>query len=83
MHWAPMVAVSISASTEGALAVDGKYAKKPGCPQCVMPGRIDRPKSAISWSVVLPSAGGDSGNILRMSPGFTSGVTGSRSMPAM
>jgi len=30
IHWAPMVAVSISARIEGGLVLAGKYARNPG-----------------------------------------------------
>lgn len=46
-------------------AFAGKYAKKPGCCQCVIPGRITRSRSASTASNGSPRSGGDSGSPAR------------------
>src|SRR5918994_5616610 len=77
MHWAPSVAVSISARTEGGLLFPGKYANHPGWFQWVIPGRTSWTKSTNNVSNGSPSAGGAEGNFRKTSHGRTSGVTGS------
>jgi hypothetical protein len=57
MHWAPRVAVSISARREAGELLAGKYAKKFGLCQWVIPGRMTLWKSAKIFSNGSPWAG--------------------------
>ena len=76
MHWAPSVAVSISASTEGGLELAGKKAKNPGCCQWVMPGTMRSRKSAKMRAMGSASSGGAAGSRAAISPGSTWALTG-------
>jgi hypothetical protein len=76
MHTAPMALTRCSATSEAGAEFDGKYAKKRGCCQCVMPGAISRSKSAKTFSNGSGVSGGDGAIFAAISPGCTGGRTG-------
>ena len=76
MHWAPRVAISISARIDAGLVFAGKYAKKLGFCQCVIPGIIISLKSLMRESNDSACRGGLSGILSNISPGFTVDFTG-------
>ena len=78
MPCAPSPAAARSPSTEARLVFEGKYAKKPGWFQCVMPGTTASSSAAIASASRPPSAGGSSGKRARMAPGATGLITGQR-----
>src|SRR6266496_3751457 len=57
-------------------ALHGKYAKKLGDCQCVMPGRINCSTSFSNMSNASPWDGGAAGSEARISPGLTCESTG-------
>ena len=76
IHWVPRVAISISASIDAGLVFAGKYAKKLGFCQWVIPGIIISLKSLISESNDSECKGGLSGILSKISPGLTDDLTG-------
>jgi hypothetical protein len=76
MHCEPRAAIIISARIEGGLVFAGKYAKKLGFCQCVIPGIIISSKSFINVVKGTGFKGGLSGILLLMSPGETVDFTG-------
>ena len=83
MPWTPRPAESSSPRIAGPELFDGKYAKKLGDCQCVIPGRMTRSTSASMASKGSPSAGGSGGSFARISPGRTGERTGKLSTLSM
>ena len=76
MHCAAIVLTSISASIDGGAALAGKYAKKRGCCQWVIPGITIASKSSIIASIDSPPSGGEFGNCAAVSPNAVCARTG-------
>ena len=62
--------------SEAGAELEGKYAKKRGCCQCVMPGTMSRSKSAKIASNRSGVSGGDAAMRAAISPGSIGGRTG-------
>jgi hypothetical protein len=83
MPWTPSPEETRSPSVAGPEWFAGKYAKKRGDCQWVMPGRITESRSARILSKGSPASGGLSGRRARTSPGFTCDRTGNVSTLSM
>jgi hypothetical protein len=81
--WTPRPAARSSPRIDGPELFDGKYAKKFGDCQCVMPGRRMRSTSSRINSKSSPCRGGSGGSAARMPPGSVFERTGSFSTRSM